>query len=60
MWLFGGFDGDYFNDLHTFDPLTEKFRLVTDVCGEKPEGRNCHGQVTLGKAIFVFGGYGKH
>jgi len=58
-WFFGGYtkkDGEYFNDVHTYDIAQKEWRNVSTL-GDPPTRRTDHTIVLYGRSLFVFGGF---
>lgn len=55
IWVVYGFSGKELDDVHCFDPLTEKWSLIED-SGEKPSPRSVFCITSIGKYIIVYGG----
>lgn len=56
--LFGGFDGTANNyNLHVMDIATGQWKVVKDVEGTAPAGRNGHTATLVGDQVFFIGGW---
>jgi len=58
VWFFGGYtkkDGDYFNDVFTFDIATSTWDIVATP-GESPQKRTDHSVCLFSSSMLVFGG----
>lgn len=55
IWVVYGFSGVELDDVHFFDPSTEKWVQV-ETSGEKPTARSVFSTVGIGKFIFIYGG----
>ncbi|XP_057460718.1 nitrile-specifier protein 5-like [Actinidia eriantha] len=55
IWVVYGFSGVELDDVHFFDPVSEKWVQV-ETSGEKPTARSVCSTVVIGKYIFVYGG----
>lgn len=58
IYVFGGYNGileEHFNDLHTFDPKTNRWRVVKPD-GAEPSTRRRQVCLVIGNKMFMFGG----
>lgn len=58
VYFFGGYtkkEGEYFNDLYEFNPMTGSFGEIKT--GESPPPRTDHTLVTYGGSLYAFAGY---
>lgn len=59
VWFFGGYtrkDGEYFNDVYSFDLRTHHWEPVATI-GEAPSRRTDHSVVLYGRCMYVYGGF---
>jgi N-acetylneuraminic acid mutarotase len=65
IYIFGGYtkkDGDFFNDVHSFDTTTSTWTELVPTTQENiPLARTDHSLTLYGNSLYVFGGYdGSH
>jgi len=58
MYVFGGYDGTWLNDLYSFCFDTREWSKV-QATGAKPSGRHSHSAVTYQDSLYIWGGIGK-
>ncbi|XP_010942274.1 thiohydroximate-O-sulfate sulfur/sulfate-lyase (nitrile-forming) NSP5 isoform X3 [Elaeis guineensis] len=55
IWVVYGFSGVELDDVHCFDPISEKWTLV-ETSGDKPSPRSVFSTAGIGKYVIIYGG----
>ncbi len=57
IYLFGGEDDYYYNDLHKYDVKSQTLEIVI-TSGSIPNERGYHGSAVIEEKLYIFGGHG--